>query len=336
MNPDQVTGGSPNAPASGTVSAYPMAQEAEDQTPVVNIPSSAIPPGMATAPHPQQTGAMVKVHGQDVQLTHEQLVTAAQKGMAADQKFQEAATQTKENAQAIAAFADMKLLAETGDIGAFRRAGAAWGMSGDQVESAAQIVYENTEEGSGESGESDENEVFRQDDARRGGSGKNWAAELAQVKASIDNKQVSLDDLSPDLQDALVNVEQVRIREIVQKSLDSDQTLRYYMDSYDAKGQEAIRGMVNDKIRGRLDASDGRFGDGAQIMQEVLPEVKNLLNAIGTPERTTPQLGLGPSPSGQGPDIYPMKKPDHVASSEAGFEEHIGQAIAHNVRQAQG
>jgi hypothetical protein len=336
MNPDQVTGGTPNAQAPGTVSAYPMSQEAHDDVPVVNIPASAVPPGMATAPHPQQMGAAVKVHGQDVQLTHEQLVTAAQKGMAADENFQAAAAKSKEAEVAIAFLDDMKTLAGSGDISAFRRAGATMGLTGDQVEEAARVTYEHMEAGEGEGGGANENEVFQQDEARRGESGKNWAAELAQVKASIENKQVRLEDLSPDLQDAIVDVERVRIDKIVKAALDSDQTLRYYMDSYDAKGQEAIRGMVNEKIKGRLDASNERFGDGTQIMQEVLPEVKNLLNAVGTPERSTPQMGLGPAPGGQGPDIYPMKKPDHVSSSDAGWEEHIGQDIAHNVRVAQG
>jgi hypothetical protein len=310
-----------------------MPQEAHDDTPVVNIPASAIPPGMATAPHPQQTGAVLKVHGQEVTLTHEQLVEAAQKGMAADQNFQAAARDKAEAASAIAFRDKMKLLAETGDVNAFRELGAEMGLTGDQVEDAARIVYETMEE-DGTTG--DENEVFRADEARRGEPGKNWAQELAAVKASLESKQISLDDLSPDLQDAIVDVERVRIDKIVDNALDSDQVLRYYMNSYDAKGQQAIRGMVNEKIRGRLDASDERFGDGTRIMQEVLPEVKTLLQAIGTPNRSTPQLGLGPAPGGQESNIYPMKKPDHVSSSEAGFEEHIGQSIAHNTQQAQG
>jgi hypothetical protein len=267
-------------------------------------------------------------------MSYEQLVTAAQKGLAADSTFQAAAEKSKEAAKALQFQEDMQLVAESGDSDAFRRAGAALGIPGDKVEDSIRLIDEQY--GEEEVNTGDENQAFNQDDARRGSgrSADQWANELAQIKASIENKQVGFEDISPDLQTALVHVEQERISKIVQKSLDTDEVLRYYMMNYEEKGQEAIRSMIDDKIRGRLDAADGQFGDGKQIMQEIIPEVRTLLQAIGTPERSTPQLGLGPAPGSQGSAIYPTKPPDHVSSTEPGFEEHIVEALAHNIHKA--
>ena len=329
----------------GSVNPYPMPQDAQDPNPVQNIPASAVPPQLASAPHPyQQQTTEIVVDGQKQVVTHDQLVTLAQKGVASDNRFQEASSKSKEADAAINFKADMDLLAETGDISAFRRAGASMGLSGDEVEEAARIVYESHEEPSPGSEGFDENSLY--DNQPQGGGnpasgnvGQQIAALTAivqKLQGQVSGKQTGFGDLSEDLQTVIGDAEQIRVDKIIQNVLDSDDVLSYYMSSYDKKGQQAIRSMIDDKVRGRLDASDGKFGDGARIMREIVPEVREHLEALGTPNRSTPQMGLGPAPGGQGgADIYPRKQPDHIPSTEAGFEEHIGETLAHNLFKAQ-
>ncbi len=328
---DQITGGQTD----GTSQAYPILPDAGSNESVTNIPATNVPPGMAMNPGPahERAGATLNVHGQKVPLSYEQLVTAAQKGLAADANFQAASETSRKAASAIEFQEDMRLVAESGDADAFRRAGASLGIPGDKVEESIRLIDEQYGDGDGTP---DENRVFDGDTSRRGQgrTPEQWAQELAQVKSSLENRQIGFEQVSPDLQTALIHVEQERISRIVEKSLDSDDVLRYYIANYDEKGKDAIRGMIDDKIRGRLDAADGQFGDGKQIMQEIIPEVRALVEAIGTPERSTPQMGLGPAPGSQGPAVYPTKPPDHVSSTDAGFEEHIVEALAHNIHKA--
>lgn len=338
--PDQITGG---GQPDGKAHAYPIAQEAHDNTPVINIPPSAVPPGMATAPHPyEQQSTTIVVDGQSRTLNQRELITLAQKGASADERFQDAAAQAKENADAISFKADMDLVAETADISAFRRAGAALGLTGDETEEAARIVFEQM-------GESMENELpfpNEQDSQHvseppRGGN-VNAAqklaileAEIVKMKGQLASRVTTYKDLDLGLQTAILDVEEARAGKIIQKALDSDQVLAYYMNSYDDKGRAAVRSLINEKVKGRLDASeDGNLGDGARILQEVIPEVRDLLAATGTPNRSIPQMGLGPAPGGQGAEIYPTKEPEYVPSTESGFEEHIAETLRHNAFKA--
>ena len=327
----------------GRSQAYPMPQDHDDGTPVVNIPASAVPPQIMNAPHPSQTQLVRLVtDGREEFITQDELVRRAQKGGSADSKFQAAAAQSKEADDAIRLKADLELLAETGDVSAFRRAGAAMGLSGDEVEEAARIVYEQMDENTTSPGQDnfDENTLY-EPKTPQGGQQMNIAsrmamleAELMKTKAMLATGKTGYGDLDESLQTVVVDVEQRRVERIIQNALDSDEVLAYYMKGYDAKGQQAIRDMIDEKVRGRLDASDGSFGDGTRILREVVPEVKKTLEAIGTPTRLTPQMGFGPSPGGQEANIYPTKEPDHVSSTEAGFEEHIAQMLQHNIFKA--
>ena len=165
--------------------------------------------------------------------------------------------------------------------------------------------------------------------------GARIAALEAQLAEAKGQRITRFSDLDPSLQTVVVEAEQTRVDKIIQTALDSDDVLSYYMNSYDPKGQQAVRDMIDERVRGRLDATDGSFGDGNRILQEVVPEVRSLLEAIGNPNRSTPQMGLGPAPGGQSEaNIYPTKQPDHVPSTEANFEEHIAETLAYNAAQA--
>ncbi len=331
--PSITGGGQPD----GASHAMPMAQENHDNTPVINIPSSAVPPQLANAPHPGQAQMTeIIVDGQRQLVTHAQMVELAQKGVSSGNRYQEASVKSREAEEAIAFKSDMDLLAETGDISAFRRAGAHMGLTGDEVEEAARIVYAQME-GDDDDGEEafDENTLY-EDPPQRGGRVtpdqriRLLELEIQKMKAG-QGASTKFGDLDESLQTVVVTVEQDRVNKIIQNSLDSDEVLRYYMSSLDPKGQQAVRNMVDEKVRGRLDASDGQFGDGTRILREIIPEVREHLEALGTPSRSTPQMGLGPAPGGTGgANIYPTKEPDHVPSTESGFEEHIQETLNYN------
>lgn len=328
----------PDNPA--TTSQYPIQNDSE-AAPVINIPPSAVPPQINTSPHPYETEVTkLVVDGEERLVSHKDLVALAQQGASSHTRFQEASAKSKEADAAISFKADMDLLAETGDISAFRRAGAAMGMTGDEVEEAATLVFES-EEGilsPDQTGVGAVPQFANQPGVPVVGTPMEQriaALEVALTKttALLESRgRTKFGDLDETLQTVVVDVEQSRVDKIIQKGLDSDEVLSYYMTALDAKGQEAIRTMIDEKVRGRLDASDGKFGDGARILREVLPEVRSTVEALGTSNRTTPQLGLGPAPGGPGEaDIYPRKRPDHVPSTEPGFEESIVQELAYNM-----
>jgi hypothetical protein len=326
-----------------------MPQDQSDNNPVVNIPASAVPPQMANAPHPyEQQLTEIIVDGEKQTVTHSKLVELAQKGVSSASRFQEASAKSKEADSAIALKADLEILAETGDISAFRRAGASMGLTGDEVEEAARIVYESMGESPNNPSSPGEDQ-FNDDGAydgraSRGQEGREGSvsqriaaleAALSKTTAILENKRTNFGDLDESLQVVVTDVEQARVDKIIQKALDSDEIMSYYMKTHDTNGQRAIRDMIDEKVRGRLDASDGKFGNGIQILREVIPEVKSTLEALGTLNRSTPQMGLGPAPGGQGAEIYPTKQPDHVSSTDPGFDEHISETLAHNVFKAQ-
>lgn len=324
-----------------TTSQYPIQNDSEGP-PVINIPPSAVPPQVNTAPHPyEQQVTKLVIDGEEKLVSHQDLVNMAQRGASSDSRFQDAAAKSKEADQAISFKADMDLLAETGDISAFRRAGAAMGMTGDEVEEAAALVFE-AEDGQLSPDETGVGVVPQHADRVPGGSPMDQRiaaleAALARTTALLEARgRTKFGDLDETLQTVVVDVEQQRVDKIIQKNIDSDEVLTYYMTALDSKGQEAIRSLIDEKVRGRLDASDGKFGDGARILREVLPEVRSTVEALGTSNRLTPQMGLGPAPGGQGEaDIYPRKRPDHVPSTEPGFEESIGQELAYNMFKGQ-
>lgn len=330
---------------------FAIPQDHTDATPVINVPASAVHPAMAM-PQPGQTNqptlTPIVVDGETKMMTQEQLVEWAQKGVSSGSRYQEAAAKSKEAEAAIAFKADMDLLGSTGDISAFRRLGASMNMTGDEVEEAARLVYEQMDDQTTNPNADnfDENSLYNRgtvqsSPGRDGPIADRMArieAQLVKTTALLEGRnRTKFQDLDDTLQTVVVDVEQSRVDRIIQKALDSDQVLAYYMNSYDDKGQQAIRDMIDEKVRGRLDASDSPFGDGARILNEVVPEVRTTLEALGTSSRLTPQLGLGPAPGGPGEaNIYPTKDPEPVSSQDAGFDEHITEVMARNMFKASG
>ena len=300
------------ADATTTQGGSPQTGRREDGT--IDVPINAVPDAIRNSPHPQQTQLHTLKRGDEtIQVTTEQLIEKAQKGWNADVLTQQARESTKAAEKALALQEDLEQIIKSGDVDAFRRMGASMGVPGDEVEQAARNIW-------GDGSDEDDAETEDEPQPKRG-------------KAAPQPAQVNFGALPADVQRLLLRAEKQRIDEIIDAALDSEEKVRYNMEQYDEKGRKAIRSLVEEKVRGRLAATNGDFGDGSHILRDVLPEVKTLLEALGSPRRSTPALGLGMSPGGDSLEVYPKKQPDHVPSSDGSFDQHILETLAFNQSQ---
>ncbi len=284
----------------------------------VNIPQDQVPQVIANAPHPDQTRTYpVTINGKAENWTLEKLTAEAQTGAAGREKFQEAAEVRKEASRALAIQEDLEMVFKDGDIDAFRRLGAQYGVPGDEVEKIAARTFGDEEDEDGEVVNS-------------------YLKEEAEGKTrSRQDEPIDYSKLSPDVQRVLREAEKTRIDVIVKNALDKDENIAYNMDAQTPEGKKAIRDYVDEKIRGRLDSFAGDFGDGTRILAEVLPEIKAHLQALGTPGQRT-KTGLGQAPGGGDTEVYPSKLPDHVSSTEGdAFEQNVLETMAFHQAQAE-
>lgn len=262
----------------------------------------------------------LKVDGKEVKLTLTPTEEAAllQKGLAADERFREAADLRKQAEQGMALRTDLEQIIKEGDVDAFRRMGATMGIPATEVEAAAQKIW----------GDGSEDDEWEDREERP-------LSTQRTIKEKVQDGPVPFNKLDPQVQRLLLRQEKARIDEIIGNALDKNETVRYNMEQYDSDGQKAIRQLVEEKVRGRLSATNGDFGDGSQILPEVLREIEATLKALGSSRRSLSPLGMGPAPGGGDPGIYPKKKPDHVSSRTGAFEDSIQQTIEYHLRNAQ-
>jgi len=279
---------------------------------IVTTAPNPTPPIMQVQGDPQPQRYIV--NGKEVTVTPDQYQTLIQKGLAADEKFREAAEIRKEAERAIATQEDLKQVILDGDVDAFRRMGANLGIPGTEIEAEIQRLF-------GDEDEEDEDDESAPTPPKR--------------QAQPEKRKLELSDFPPDVQRLMLQAERQRIDGIVTKALDKSERVRYNMEQFDEKGRQALRDLVDEKIRGRLAATNGDFGDGTYILRDVIPEVERIIEAIASPTRKVAPLGVGPSPGGDGLDVYPTKLPDHVPSTDGSFEQNILETLAYHHANAQ-
>lgn len=287
----------------------------------INIPQDQVPELLANSPHPSQTVTYpVTINGRVENWTLEKLTAEAQTGAAGREAFQEAAALRKETAKALAIQEDLEQVFKEGDLDAFRRLGAQYGVPGDEVEKIAARTF-GAEDNEEEADEEVVNSYLKEQEGTR--------------SPSTTPEIVGYSKLSPDVQRVLREAEKTRIDGIVKLAIDKDEIIAYNMEAQSPEGRRAIRDYVDEKIRGRLDSFAGDFGDGTRILAEVLPEIKAHLQALGTPEPRT-HMGLGQAPGGGDTEVYPAKLPDHVPSTEGdAFEQNVLETMAFHQAQAE-
>lgn len=294
---------------------------AADDAGIINIPADQVHPALRNSPHPDQTRTYnVVVNGRQEAWTLDKLIAEAQTAAAGREKFQEASQIRKEAAKAMALQEDLELVFKEGDLDAFRRLGAAMGVAGDEVEKIAHQTFAKGDEDD----DDDEDAV------------ENYERQVRKAgKTPVRNEPVDYSRLSPDVQRVLREAERVRINGIVDLALDKDETIAYNMNAHSPEGRAAIRRYVDEKIRGRLDQYGGDFGDGTRILADVLPEIRDHLQALGTPGKRT-NAGLGHAPGGGDTEVYPRQLPDHVPSTEGdAFEQNVLETMAYYQAQAE-
>lgn len=287
----------------------------------INIPMDQVPSLLANAPHPDQLKTYpVVINGKAESWTLEKLTAEAQTGAAGREAFQQAAESRKVNAKALAIQEDLEQVFHQGDMDAFRRLGAQYGVPGDEVERIAAGTFgaEDAEE------DEEDGEVVDQ------------YLEESNTRSRPEREgPVEYANLSPDVQRVLREAEKQRIDVIVKTALDKDEVIAYNIEAQTPEGRLAIRDYVDEKIRGRLDSFAGDFGDGSRILAEVLPEIRTHLQALGTPSPRT-LTGLGHAPGGGDTEVYPTKLPEHVPSTEGdAFEQNILETMAYHQAQAE-
>ena len=264
----------------------------------------------------------LKVHGKEVEVAGEEEWTKlAQKGMSADIRYQEASDKLSEAENALRIQEDFRLMVEEGDTDAFRRLGASLDIPGAQVDQAIKIVMKEV----GLEGE----ELNVAEGVGATGVGLDEQKPVVQGRTG----PVEYQELEQERQTAVNHAESQRRAEIVKTALDKDEDFGYNMAQLDDKQRSAVRDMVDDKIRGRLAETGGTFGDGAQILPEVIRSVNETLKMFGTPK--TGAMGLGHSPGSPGRGVHPQKEPERVSSTEPGRDEYILQKLQHNLEAAE-
>lgn len=293
---------------------------AADDAGVINIPNDQVHPALRNSPHPEQARTFeVQINGKTENWSLDKLIAEAQQAAAGREKFQEASQLRKEAAKALSLQEDVELVFKEGDIDAFRRLGAAFGVPGDEVEQIAAKTFAGDED--------DEDPVESYD--------RQVSKNANRTPQTQKTGPVDYAGLSPDVQRVLREAERTRIDGIVKNALDNDEIIRYNMDAHTPEGRVAVRRYVDEKIRGRLDSFGGDFGDGTRILAEVLPEIREHLQALGTPAKRT-NTGLGHAPGGGDTEVYPRQMPDHVPSTEGeAFEQNVLETMAYHQAQAE-
>lgn len=279
-----------------------------------DIQAGGSPSGSNPSVPPQQTTnppitRMIKVNGVEQVKTLEELAVLAQKGAAADERFQEAARMRQEAESALAVVDNLKSLSSDWNEEAFRKVAQGLGMNAADTEEAIAAARANAST----TGRNDADPGVRQT-----------------VNPSTPPKKVTYGDLDPTIQRELVDLAQSRQEKLIQAALEKDEVLKYDVNSSPQR-RKAIADQALKLYRGRVIAAGGRVGDGAQVLQEVLQDMRQFREVFGTPEHPTPGPGLGPAPTGGRSDIYPTTEPKRVSVTDPGFEDYVSKKLAFEI-----
>ena len=244
------------------------------------------------------------MHGEDKELTADELVKLAQKGASADTRYQEAAKIKREAEKAVEFLEGLKSLRDGFDEGTFRRVAAELGMDKDAVE---EMVVSATAD----------------QDPPPGKRGK--------VKVADEGpRNVRFGDLDSELKSVFVDITKDRQEMALRMALEKDEVLGYTVK----KRPETLAKLMAhaQKVFRRRIAETPPTADRTRLVEDTISEVRADLKELGTLYNPTPPTGLGPAPRGDSPDFYPKKKPDRVKATEPGYEDRITKLIGHFVQ----
>lgn len=274
-----------------------------------------------------QTFSLKSKEGTDKQVTHEELLVLAQKGLGADEKFRTMAAEQKgwetqiAEAQDAVSFKEEFTKAVSGnDIEAFKNVARRLNIDEFGINAAVSTLEQLTNQGQETSPSAN--------------------APPQNVPVGVGNEAVQMADgavipftrFSKPVQRVLRDAEEGRINRLRDTALDNHKELSYIIGKADDKQKSAILRMVDEKIDGRLTQTGGDFGDGSRILPGVCDEIAENLKTFGSLGDSVPPMGAGRSPGSGGLEVHPDKEPDHVSStgSQAEFEQNILDELNHD------
>lgn len=269
------------------------------------------PPAPAADPAPSSAPPQtypVTIDGKVQQLTLDELTKHAQKGIAADARFQEAARIREEAARDQKLAQSIRQLRKGFDEDTFREVATGVGMTAEEIEAT---IAELT------------------------GQSKTPAAANPQgVGNPSPPRKVKFSELDKELQDWMVEEEKQRQERDLRKAIESDQVLGYHT----GKRPDSMKSLLDlgkKVLRRRVAETGGQVASKARLIEEVVGEIRSTLTEFGTILGSTPTTGLGPATSNDGSDIYPTKLPDRVSVVSPEYEENLSTRLSYLVRKLQ-
>lgn len=277
-------------------------------------PGGPDPLNVFRQPTAKEATVQLEVYGNPVEVAMPEAIKYAQKGLAADQRFQEAAKMVKE-AERGKQFEVLLTKMQQGDENAFRELGKLTNLPSGDVENAIQTYFRSI-------GETDTEE-------------EEWDDEEPVATPAAAPTEIGFQHFSQEVKDNLLASELDRQDRLIEKALDKDEVIGYYMKdrAWTDEQRNAIRNAVRIQVQGRLKAGE-RFGLNGDILNDILPPIRNMLKAVGATKRNVPQVGLGPALGLPSDDVYPTKMPERVSSSDqTEFEDFITRRLAFELAQ---
>ncbi len=252
------------------------------------------------------------MNGAKRMLTTEELVAFAQKGAAADERFQEAA---KVRAEAAATKAEaekaMKIVhdlqalnsaPELDEVG-FRNLAKDLGVKDEAIEQMLAELQEESEP----------------------------VKKKEKVVAKTNNQlpqPVGYKGLDPELQSFFKEVMGKIWDEDVRKSLDTDQVLKYNIEKGGPEARNVLLDSTRDVIRRRVLEDPASASDRTRLINEAIQEVRSTVKKFGILNKPDVPPGFGPAPLTGSHTLYPKTEPKRVDASQAGHADFIADKIA--------
>lgn len=253
---------------------------------------------------PKPVTHKIMVNGSERLLTTEELVTFAQKGASADERFQDAAKLKQEAqrdrddaARAMKIVSALENFEKTGNPQDFRTAASELGVDQAQIEATLKEL--------------------------QAAGGNN---QPPQNQPPPKPQPVGFAGLDDELKSTFKEVVGKIWDEDIKKGLASDKVLMYTV----RKGgdQEAkLIDLTKKIIRRRVLEDPQSASNRARSISEAIQEARSLVTDIGTLTQPEPPPGFGPAPPTGSPELYPKTEPKRIESTQAGFSDFIGNKI---------
>lgn len=264
---------------------------------------------------------VAKINGEEKKYSPEEferLLAEVQKGVAASQKFEEAARMRTEAENKVAQFQqqvrDWLVAADAGDATAFARLLELQGVTGDRAAHKMRVYQQLWDEARANRNrpaeEEEDEDVGEEDDIP--------------TPTPARRKQVGIEDLDPSLQELIRSVigekhEKTRNQVFAEaiEALEKDPVLGKLMSKGGPRA-EKLREFVKERVKGRI-----RDGEeyGPKLLQAVTKESRELVEALGAwgsdDSISVPGLGPGPSISHAEsqvttpPELKPLDDPEY-------------------------